>query len=38
MNQTIDADRYRAGAGEAMILILESKIKNTVGFIHLTKV
>ena len=30
MNQTIDADRYRAGAGEAMILILESKIKNTV--------
>lgn len=30
MNQTINADRYRAGAGEAMFLILESKIKNTV--------
>ena len=27
MNQAINADRYRAGAGEAMSLILESKIK-----------
>ena len=32
MNQAINADRYRAGAGEAMILILESKIKKHRGF------